>query len=42
MATRGVLRLRLTANGRAAHSAAPEYGESAIDKLLDTSSGCDR
>ena len=36
IATRGNLRLRLTAHGRAAHSAAPEYGESAIDKLLDT------
>ena len=36
IATRGVLRLRLTAHGRAAHSAAPERGESAIDKLLDT------
>src|SRR5215212_10247751 len=35
LATRGVLRLRLTAIGRAAHSAAPEYGESAIDKLMD-------
>jgi acetylornithine deacetylase len=34
-ATRGVLRLRLRAAGRAAHSAAPEYGESAIDKLID-------
>jgi acetylornithine deacetylase len=34
-ATRGVLRLRLRASGRAAHSAAPERGESAIDKLLD-------
>jgi acetylornithine deacetylase len=34
-ATRGVLRLRLTASGRAAHSSTPEYGESAIDKLLD-------
>jgi len=34
-ATRGILRLRLTARGRAAHSAAPEQGESAIDKLLD-------
>ena len=34
-ATRGNLRLRLSAVGRAAHSAAPEYGESAIDKLLD-------
>lgn len=34
-ATRGVLRLRLKASGRAAHSSTPEYGESAIDKLLD-------
>jgi acetylornithine deacetylase len=33
--TRGVLRVRLTASGRAAHSAAPDAGESAIDKLLD-------
>jgi acetylornithine deacetylase len=33
--TRGVLRLRLRASGRAAHSAAPEQGESAIDKLID-------
>jgi len=33
--TRGVLRLRLRAAGRAAHSAVPEYGESAIDKLID-------
>lgn len=36
LATRGVLRLRLTASGRAAHSAAPHEGESAIDKLIDT------
>ena len=35
LATRGILRLRLTAMGRAAHSAAPEQGESAIDKLID-------
>jgi acetylornithine deacetylase len=34
-ATRGVLRVRLRANGRAAHSAFPELGDSAIDKLLD-------
>ncbi|MBI3049830.1 MAG: M20/M25/M40 family metallo-hydrolase [Acidobacteria bacterium] len=34
-ATRGVLRVRLHAAGRAAHSAFPELGESAIDKLLD-------
>ena len=36
LATRGVLRLRLTATGRAAHSAAPGEGESAIDKLMDS------
>jgi acetylornithine deacetylase len=36
IATRGNLRIRLTAKGRAAHSATPEHGESAIDKLLDT------
>jgi acetylornithine deacetylase len=35
MATRGVLRVKLRASGRAAHSAAPAHGESAIDKLLD-------
>jgi len=34
-ATRGMLRVRLCAEGRAAHSAFPELGESAIDKLLD-------
>jgi acetylornithine deacetylase len=34
-ATRGVLRLKLRAVGRAAHSATPEHGESAIEKLLD-------
>jgi len=34
-ATRGVLRVRLKATGRAAHSSFPELGESAIDKLLD-------
>jgi acetylornithine deacetylase len=34
-ATRGVLRLRLKASGRAAHSSFPELGESAIDKLVD-------
>ena len=36
LATRGILRLRLKASGRAAHSSFPELGESAIDKLLDT------
>jgi acetylornithine deacetylase len=35
LATRGILRLRLKASGRAAHSSFPELGESAIDKLLD-------
>lgn len=34
-ATRGVLRVRLTAKGRAAHSGYPQLGESAIEKLLD-------
>lgn len=34
-ATRGALRLKLRASGRAAHSSFPELGESAIDKLLD-------
>jgi acetylornithine deacetylase len=34
-ATRGVLRVRLRASGRAAHSSYPDLGESAIDKLLD-------
>jgi len=34
-ATRGILRVRLQADGRAAHSSFPELGESAIDKLLD-------
>ena len=35
LATRGILRLRLTAKGKAAHSAAPDQGVSAIDKLID-------
>ena len=34
-ATRGILRLKLHAEGRAAHSSFPELGVSAIDKLLD-------
>jgi acetylornithine deacetylase len=34
-ATRGALRLKLTAHGRAGHSSYPETGESAIEKLLD-------
>ncbi len=35
LATRGVLRVKLVAEGRAAHSSMPEHGVSAIDKLLD-------
>jgi len=35
IATRGVLRVRLEAEGRAAHSAAPDRGVSAIDRLID-------
>ena len=35
IATRGVLRLRLKASGRAAHTSHPELGESAIEKLVD-------
>jgi acetylornithine deacetylase len=34
-ATRGVLRLRLKAAGRAAHSSFPELGDSAIERLID-------
>jgi len=35
VASKGSLRVLLTATGRMAHSAYPELGESAIDKLLD-------
>ena len=35
-ATRGILRVKFHAEGRAAHSSFPELGVSAIDKLLDT------
>ena len=35
VATRGILRLKLHAEGRAAHSSFPELGVSAIDKLID-------
>jgi acetylornithine deacetylase len=35
VATRGVYRVRLHAAGRAAHSGYPEFGDSAIEKLLD-------
>jgi acetylornithine deacetylase len=34
-ASKGSLRVQLTAAGRAAHSAYPELGESAIEKLID-------
>jgi acetylornithine deacetylase len=34
-ASKGSLRVQLTASGRMAHSAYPELGESAIEKLLD-------
>jgi len=34
-ASKGTLRVEVTAHGRMAHSAYPELGESAIDKLLD-------
>lgn len=33
--TRGILRVRLHARGRAGHSSAPEHFESAIEKLID-------
>ena len=36
LGSKGALRLELTAKGRMAHSAYPELGESAIEKLLDT------
>lgn len=35
VASKGALRVEITARGRMAHSAYPELGESAIDKLLD-------
>lgn len=35
LATKGALRVELRCNGRMAHSAYPELGESAIDKLLE-------
>ena len=34
LASKGTLRVEVTATGRMAHSAYPELGESAIDKLL--------
>lgn len=35
LASKGTLRLELSASGRMAHSAYPELGESAVEKLLD-------
>jgi acetylornithine deacetylase len=35
IASKGSLRIRLRAEGRASHSAYPEHGESAVEKLLD-------
>ena len=35
LASKGTLRFELIARGKMAHSAYPELGESAIDKLLD-------
>ena len=35
LASKGALRVEIVAHGKAAHSAYPELGESAIDKLLD-------
>src|SRR5579872_7511621 len=35
LGSKGALRLELTATGRMAHSAYPQLGESAIEKLLD-------
>jgi acetylornithine deacetylase len=35
LASKGVLRLEIVARGKMAHSAYPELGESAIDRLLD-------
>jgi acetylornithine deacetylase len=35
LGSKGALRLEITASGRMAHSAYPELGESAIEKLLD-------
>ena len=36
VASKGALRVEITAHGKMAHSAYPELGESAIDKLLDS------
>jgi len=39
IASKGALRVELTASGRMAHSAYPELGESAIDKLIEALHG---
>jgi acetylornithine deacetylase len=36
LGSKGALRYEIVANGRMAHSAYPELGDSAVDKLLDT------
>ena len=40
--TRGILRVKLNARGRAGHSSAPEHFESAIEKLIDALVGLRR
>jgi len=42
LGSKGALRLELVASGRMAHSAYPELGESAIEKLLDALQGVRR
>ena len=42
LASKGTLRVRLIARGKMAHSAYPELGESAIEKLLDALEGSAR
>jgi acetylornithine deacetylase len=42
LGSKGALRLELVASGRMAHSAYPELGESAIEKLLDALDGARR
>jgi acetylornithine deacetylase len=42
LGSKGAVRFRLSAKGRAAHAAMPETGESAIEKLLDVLSGLRR
>jgi len=40
LASKGTLRAEVTASGRMAHSAYPELGESAIDKLITALTAC--